>query len=85
MTEKSNSHRGARLLVIGAALVIIIEGINQAEPVLASFLVAVFLSVIGTPSTSHEFHFKHIAGRELSTKDIPPASKKHKLSGNRND
>ena len=49
MTEKSDSHRGTRLLVIVAALVIIIGGINQAEPVLASFLVAVFLSVIGTP------------------------------------
>ncbi len=38
-----------RFLVIAAALVIIIWGINQAEPVLASFLVAVFLSIIGTP------------------------------------
>lgn len=34
---------------MAAALVIIIWGINQAESVLASFLVAVFLSVIGTP------------------------------------
>jgi AI-2 transport protein TqsA len=49
MTEKSNSHSGIRFLVIAAALVIIIGGINQAEPVLASFLVAVFLSIIGTP------------------------------------
>lgn len=36
--------------MIAAALVIIIGGINQAEPVLASVLLAVFLSVIGTPS-----------------------------------
>jgi AI-2 transport protein TqsA len=49
MTEKSNSNNGTRLLVIVAALVIIIGGINQAETVLASFLVAVFLSIIGTP------------------------------------
>jgi predicted PurR-regulated permease PerM len=49
MTEKSNSHRGTRLLVIAAALVIIIVGINHAQTVLTSFLVAVFLSVIGTP------------------------------------
>ena len=49
MTKKSDSQRGIRLLVIAAALVIIIWGINQAEPVLASFLVAVFLAVIGTP------------------------------------
>jgi predicted PurR-regulated permease PerM len=48
MTEKSNSYSVARLLVITAALVIIIGGINQAAPVLASFLVAAFLAVIGT-------------------------------------
>jgi predicted PurR-regulated permease PerM len=49
MTERNNSHSGTRLLVVAAALVIIIVGINHAEPVLASLLVAVFLSVIGTP------------------------------------
>jgi len=49
MTEKSNYHTVTRVLVITAALVIIIGGINQAAPVLASFLVALFLSVIGTP------------------------------------
>jgi predicted PurR-regulated permease PerM len=37
------------LLVIAAALVIIIEGINQAQSVLVSSLVAVFLAVLGTP------------------------------------
>ena len=49
MTEKSGLFTGTRLIVIAAALVIITWGINQAEPVLASFLVAVFLSIIGTP------------------------------------
>ena len=49
MTEQNNSQQGIRFLVIVAALVIIIGGINQAAPVLASFLVAVFLSIIGTP------------------------------------
>ena len=49
MTKQSDSQRGIRFLVIAAALVIIIGGINQAEAVLASFLVAVFLAVIGTP------------------------------------
>ena len=49
MTQKMHSHNGTRLLVIAAALVIIIKGINQAEPVLAALLVAVFLSIIGTP------------------------------------
>ena len=49
MPKQSNSQRVTRFLVIAAALVIIIGGINQAEPVLASVLVAVFLAVIGTP------------------------------------
>ena len=49
MTEQSNSQRGIRFLVTAAALVIIIGGINQAQSVLVSFLVAVFLAVLGTP------------------------------------
>lgn len=49
MTEESDSLRGTRFLVIAAALVIIVEGINQAQSVLVSFLVAVFLAVIGAP------------------------------------
>ncbi len=49
MTEQSNSQRGFRFLVVAAALVIIIEGINQAQSVLVSLLVAVFLAMLGTP------------------------------------
>src|SRR3972149_423493 len=49
MTEQGHLYRGTRVLVIAAALVIIIGGINQAQSVLVSFLVAVFLAVIGTP------------------------------------
>jgi len=49
MAENNNYHSATRSLVIAAALVIIIGGINEAAPVLASFLVALFLSVIGTP------------------------------------
>ena len=49
MTEQSNSQQGIRFLVIAAALVIIIGGINQAQSVLVSFLVAVFLAMLGTP------------------------------------
>lgn len=49
MTEKNNSHKGTRFLVIAAALVIIAWGINQAQAVLALFLVSVFLAVLGTP------------------------------------
>jgi predicted PurR-regulated permease PerM len=50
MAEQSDSHRGTRILVIVAALAIISGGIYQAQAVLASFLVAVFLAAIGTPS-----------------------------------
>jgi AI-2 transport protein TqsA len=49
MTEQSDPHRGTRMLVTLAALVIIIWGIYQAQSVLVSFLVSVFLAVIGTP------------------------------------
>lgn len=49
MTEQNNPDRGMRFLVIAAALMIIVWGINQAQSVLALFLVSVFLAVIGTP------------------------------------
>ncbi len=49
MSDQSDSQRGFRVLVIAAALVIVIEGINQAQSVLVSSLVAVFLAVLGTP------------------------------------
>ncbi len=42
MIEQNNSQQGIRFLVIAAALVIIVWGINQAQSVLVSFLVAVF-------------------------------------------
>ena len=49
MTEQSNALSGTRFLVSAAALVIIIYGINQAQSVVALFLVSVFLALIGTP------------------------------------
>jgi len=49
MTEQGDFLRGTRFLIIAAALVIIIGGINQAQSVLVSFLVAVFLAMLGTP------------------------------------
>lgn len=48
MNEQIHLYRGTRVLVIVAALVIIILGINQARSVLVSFLVAIFLAVIAT-------------------------------------
>jgi predicted PurR-regulated permease PerM len=49
MTEQSNAQRGLRFLFMAAALVIIIGGINQAQSVVVSFLLAVFLAMVGTP------------------------------------
>ncbi len=50
MVEQSDLNRGTRILVIVAALAIITGSIHQAQSVLVSFLVAVFLAAIGTPS-----------------------------------
>ncbi|MGD1008425.1 MAG: AI-2E family transporter [Ignavibacteriaceae bacterium] len=49
MTEKSNSFRGIQIIIIAAALVIIIAGINLAQSVIVLFLISVFLALIGTP------------------------------------
>jgi len=48
-TEENNFPGGTRFLVISAALVVIIWGMNQAQSALMSSLVAVFLSVLGMP------------------------------------
>jgi AI-2 transport protein TqsA len=50
MTERSDPHRGTRILVIVAALAIITGGIHQAQTVLEWLLIAVFLAAIGAPS-----------------------------------
>ncbi|HAS54634.1 MAG: hypothetical protein A2X56_01350 [Nitrospirae bacterium GWC2_57_13] len=49
MTKQGNSPSGTRFLMITAALVIIIVGIKQAQPVLVSLLLALFLATLGTP------------------------------------
>ena len=48
MAEKIDYNSGTRFLVIAAALVIILYGINQAQSVVVLLLVSFFLSVIGT-------------------------------------
>ena len=59
MKEQSDSYRGTRILVTGAALVIIIWGIYQAQSVLVWFLFSVFLAVLGTPPLLW-FERKHV-------------------------
>ncbi len=49
MAEQTDALRGTRFLVIAAALVIIIYGINQAQSGVALFLVSLFLALLGTP------------------------------------
>ncbi|MBF0413843.1 MAG: AI-2E family transporter [Desulfamplus sp.] len=49
MTEQDFSQHGIRLLIIAAALVIIIRGINQAQSTLVGLLVSVFLAILGKP------------------------------------
>lgn len=49
MTDTNTSQRVFHFLVVAATLVIIIRGINQAQSVLVSFLVAIFLAMLGTP------------------------------------
>ncbi len=49
MYKLDNSLSGTKLLIIIAALVIIIAGINQAQSVIVLFLVSVFLAILGTP------------------------------------
>ncbi|MGD0038093.1 MAG: AI-2E family transporter [Bacteroidota bacterium] len=49
MTDQGNIYSETRFLVIAAALVIIIYGVNQAQSVIALLLVSVFLALLGTP------------------------------------
>ncbi|MBK9516859.1 MAG: AI-2E family transporter [Anaeromyxobacter sp.] len=49
MTAISHPFRGLRALLVAAALVIVVQGVHQAEEVLVSFLLAIFLAMLGTP------------------------------------
>jgi AI-2 transport protein TqsA len=49
MTENHGVWQGSHLLFTAAALTIVVVGINQAQSVVALFLVSVFLAAIGTP------------------------------------
>jgi AI-2 transport protein TqsA len=48
ITDPSTSHPGLRLIMVTAAMVIILWGINQAQGVLVLLLVSMFLAVLGT-------------------------------------
>jgi AI-2 transport protein TqsA len=49
MIEKTKVLSGTHFLVIAAAIVVIIYGINQAQSVVALFLISIFLALIATP------------------------------------
>ncbi len=48
MTDQSVPHRGTRLLMIAASVVIILWGLHQAQSIVVLMLVSLFLAVIGT-------------------------------------
>ncbi len=50
MNIESAFGRGFRLLMGAAALLIILRGINEAQSILASVLIAVFFAILGTPA-----------------------------------
>jgi predicted PurR-regulated permease PerM len=50
MNDQSSQPRRANILITGAAIVIIIMGIIQAQSVLVLLLISVFLAVLGTPA-----------------------------------
>ncbi|MHB8339421.1 MAG: hypothetical protein ACYDEE_18560, partial [Ignavibacteriaceae bacterium] len=49
LPKGTGSQSAVRFLVIAAALVIIIAGINLAQSVIVLSLISVFLALIGTP------------------------------------
>jgi predicted PurR-regulated permease PerM len=49
MAEQTHPFSGTRFLVIAAAFVIIIYGVNHAQSVISLLLASVFLALIGTP------------------------------------
>jgi len=49
MSEQENSHPMSRFIILTAALAFIIWGISQAQAVLVSVLVSVFLAILSTP------------------------------------
>ncbi|MEX2117296.1 MAG: AI-2E family transporter [Bacteroidota bacterium] len=50
MTNTSHDLDGTRFLLITASIVIIIYGVNQAQAMIALFLVSTFLAIIATPA-----------------------------------
>jgi predicted PurR-regulated permease PerM len=48
--KHSDVINGTQFLIIAAAIVVIIYGINQAQSVVSLFLVSVFLTLLGTPA-----------------------------------
>ncbi|HTK83153.1 MAG TPA: AI-2E family transporter [Bacteroidota bacterium] len=48
MIEPNSPHRGTRILLIAAALVIIMYGINEAQSVVSLILASAFLALLGT-------------------------------------
>ena len=52
MVDQNSEDRGVRFFMLSAALVIIIWGVYQAQPVVVPLLVSVFLAIIGMPAVA---------------------------------
>ena len=52
MSDPPRPRLGARTLVIGAAVVIVLAGLKAAQSLIIPFLLALFLAIICTPAVS---------------------------------
>ena len=52
MSEAQRSRLGARTLVVGAAVVVVLAGLKAAQSLIIPFLLALFLAIICTPAVS---------------------------------
>ena len=52
MSDQSRPRLGARTLVVGAAVVVVLAGLKAAQSLIIPFLLALFLAIICTPAVS---------------------------------
>ncbi|MDA8016635.1 MAG: AI-2E family transporter [Thermoanaerobaculia bacterium] len=56
--KDANPARGARFLMISAALVLVVAGLREIRPIALPFLVAIFLSVLSAPLLSWQLRHR---------------------------
>ena len=83
MSEPQSPRLGARTLLIGAAVVVVLAGLKAAQSLIIPFLLALFLAIICTPAVScrarcavprHDVAFVlHIRSRPYTCRVLSPA------------